>query len=127
MSLVIATGYDWINSDISNITATKLNLTGTPSLTMGANAVLGRLSGAGTGDATEIQLNSTLGFVMNQMSVNQGFAFNFTGNVTFQNAIQASGGYKAADTSAGISTTITTSTLVGKTITVKNGIITAFA
>lgn len=36
------------------------------------------------------------------------------------------GGYNAVDGSAGISTTITTASLAGKTITVKNGIITGF-
>lgn len=38
-----------------------------------------------------------------------------------------SGGYISSDGSAGINTTITTASLVGKTITVKNGIITGFA
>lgn len=36
-------------------------------------------------------------------------------------------GYAAADGSQGISTTVTTALLVGKTITFKNGIVTAFA
>ena len=36
-------------------------------------------------------------------------------------------GYQSADSSAGISTTVTTSSLAGKTITIKNGLITAFA
>jgi hypothetical protein len=40
--------------------------------------------------------------------------------------IQA-GGYRSSDASAGINTTITTASLVGKTITVKNGLITGFA
>lgn len=37
------------------------------------------------------------------------------------------GGYNAVDGSAGISTTITSASLAGKTITVKNGLITGFA
>lgn len=36
-------------------------------------------------------------------------------------------GYRSSDASSGISTTITTGSLVGKTITVKNGLITSFA
>jgi len=36
-------------------------------------------------------------------------------------------GYQSSDSSAGISTTVTTASLVGKTITIKNGLITAFA
>jgi hypothetical protein len=43
------------------------------------------------------------------------------GTKTFQ------GTYNSMDNSAGITTTITTATLVGKTITIKDGIITAFA
>lgn len=44
----------------------------------------------------------------------------------FAGTVQA-GGYKSSDASAGITTTITTATLVGKTITIKNGLITGFA
>ncbi len=36
-------------------------------------------------------------------------------------------GYQSSDGSAGLSTTITTTSLTGKTITVKNGLITGFA
>ena len=39
----------------------------------------------------------------------------------------AAAGYHASDGSAGITTTVTTSSLVGKTITIKDGIITGFA
>ena len=42
-------------------------------------------------------------------------------------AILQTDGYNAVDGSAGISTTITTAGLVGKTITVKDGLITGFA
>lgn len=41
--------------------------------------------------------------------------------------IEASGGYKSSDGSAGISTTITTGSLAGKTITVKDGLIVDFS
>lgn len=40
---------------------------------------------------------------------------------------QPTTGYNAVDGSAGISTTITTGSLVGKTVTIKNGLITGFA
>jgi hypothetical protein len=53
----------------------------------------------------------------------------FTGAVTYTGTLRptTAGGYLAQDTSPGISTTITTASLVGKTITVKDGLITGFA
>lgn len=55
-----------------------------------------------------------------------------TGNGIFKGTVTATDfvptdNYKSVDGSAGLSTTITTTTLVGKTITIKNGIITGFA
>jgi hypothetical protein len=52
-----------------------------------------------------------------------------TGAVTYTGTLRptVAGGYLAQDTSPGISTTITTGSLVGKTITVKDGLITGFA
>lgn len=47
--------------------------------------------------------------------------------VTAEGKIRTLSGYQSVDESDGISTTITTSGLVGKTITIKNGIITGFA
>lgn len=55
------------------------------------------------------------------------------GDVNIDNNLIADGGfirgssYHSADDSAGVSTTITTASLVGKTITVKNGLITDFS
>lgn len=49
-----------------------------------------------------------------------------TGATVVNTVRPAAGGYLANDTSPGISTTITTGSLVGKTITVKDGIITSF-
>ena len=48
------------------------------------------------------------------------------GNLTCVGDIKG-GGYKSSDDSAGITTTITTASLVGKTITIKNGLIIGFA
>jgi hypothetical protein len=48
------------------------------------------------------------------------------GKVEFGDTIKATG-YKSSDGSAGITTTITTASLVGKTITIKNGLITGFS
>jgi hypothetical protein len=41
--------------------------------------------------------------------------------------VMSAGGYISSDGSTGITTTITTASLVGKTITIKDGIITGFA
>ena len=52
-----------------------------------------------------------------------------TGAVTYTGTLRptTAGGYLSSDSSAGISTTITTGSLVGKTITIKDGLITGFA
>ena len=47
-------------------------------------------------------------------------------NVSSSGVVQGAG-YKSSDGSAGITTTVTTASLVGKTITIKNGIITSFS
>ena len=55
-------------------------------------------------------------------------AVQFANGITYTiNPIQFNGGTKSSDGSAGISTTITTASLVGKTITIKNGLIVGFA
>ena len=41
--------------------------------------------------------------------------------------VTSAGGYISSDNSTGITTTVTTASLVGKTITIKDGIITGFA
>ena len=41
--------------------------------------------------------------------------------------VTSAGGFKSSDDSAGITTTVTTASLVGKTLTIKDGIITGFA
>jgi hypothetical protein len=53
----------------------------------------------------------------------------FIGAVTYTGTLRptTAGGYLSSDSSPGISTTITTGSLVGKTITVKDGLITGFA
>lgn len=41
--------------------------------------------------------------------------------------VTSAGGFKSSDNSPGITTTVTTASLVGKTLTIKDGIITGFA
>lgn len=48
-------------------------------------------------------------------------------SATAAKAAQAASGFQSSDGSTGLNTTITTASLVGKTITVKDGLITGFA
>jgi len=56
-------------------------------------------------------------------------AAQLTGAVTFTGTIQptTAGGYKSSDGSTGYTGTVTTASLVGKTITIKDGLIVSFA
>lgn len=54
-------------------------------------------------------------------------ALNAAGDLRMTGTITPAGGYKAADTSAGITQDVTTASLVGKTMTFKNGLLTGFA
>ena len=65
-------------------------------------------------------------------SHNRKIGINFLGNATPAYTLDVNGdvhgtGFRSSDGSAGISTTITSASLVGKTITIKNGLITSFA
>ena len=56
-------------------------------------------------------------------------AAQFTGATTFTGTLQptTAGGYKSSDGSVGYTGTVTTASLVGKTITIKDGLIVSFA
>lgn len=73
-----------------------------------------------TGTAS-ISINGTVGAT----TPNTGTFTTLTGSTSIR--ALAANGYLSSDNSAGISTTVTTASLVGKTITFKDGLITAFA
>ena len=56
-------------------------------------------------------------------------AAQFTGATTFTGTLQptTAGGYKSSDGSVGYTGTVTTASLVGKTITIKDGLIVSFS
>lgn len=127
MTLVLAAGYDWQNQEA--ITSEKLNMTANPTITLAAGTLAGRGINNGAGNLQEITLGVGLvydGHNPSSIIFDTAPNYLFGGNVSFLTSL-TSANYKAADGSTGISTTITTSTLVGKTITVKNGLITGFA
>lgn len=128
MTLVITPGYSWVNGEENTISATKLNATATTTITLAQGTLAGRLSGTGTGVLVEVPLgvgltwdgHSPFGLVFDTTP-----NYIFSGTVSFSTSVK-SAVYNAADGSPGISTTITTGSLAGKTITVKNGLITSF-
>lgn len=73
-----------------------------------------------------ISLSSFVGTGPVARAIAPGFSAPFLGVATATSIEPAAGGYLASDASPGINASITTGSLVGKTITVKDGIITSF-
>ena len=82
-------------------------------------------TGAGTFTSGELLFGNGTGALL----VDSGLSWDNTTKVLSVTNIKATaiGGYASSDGSTGITATITTASLVGKTITVKDGLITGFA
>lgn len=64
----------------------------------------------------------------NYLTISSAGAATFSSTVSATTVkARSAGGYISSDNSTGITTTVTTASLVGKTITIKDGIITGFA
>lgn len=88
-------------------------------------------SGANGADWHLYLLDQTTGTLTERMYIDNAGKVGI-GNASPSQKLDVTGeirgtGYRSSDNSAGISTTITTASLVGKTITIKNGLITGFA
>ena len=79
------------------------------------------------GGGTGIFIRKTGATLVNTVLTNPSMTTPTLGVATATSIKPAASGYLSSDNSSGISTTITTDSLVGKTITVKDGIITGFA
>jgi hypothetical protein len=115
--LAVATG-DSIFSLESNI-----QYDSTPGNLRYSTGILGMVS-----NFTDLNTISTyISFEVMNASNNASEVFRVAGTgCTVTGTIQATG-YKSSDGSAGVTDTITTTSLVGKTVTIKNGIITSIA
>jgi hypothetical protein len=72
-------------------------------------------------------LNGFLGYSTNEFGIAIGTSTNYL-KYDPTNGLRIRGtSYSSSDGSAGISTTVTTASLVGNTITIKDGLITGFA
>ena len=90
------------------------------------NTILGaNVTGLAAGLASNIIIANGAGTIKAQ---HDGTNWTLSGQATATTVkVTSAGGYISSDNSTGITTTVTTASLVGKTITIKDGIITGFA
>lgn len=148
-------GFSVSGSKVLDLSSTGISVTGTVStsvavvggganktITLGTSSTTSSLSATGdtyigstTASTVYIITNGVAGIILDAsghvgfgMFPSGAYQLEMSGGLTAPLIKPSSAlGYKAFDGSAGITTTVTTASLVGKTITIKDGIITAFA
>ena len=101
------------------------------------NLSMGALTATSIGAANNLTIDASNAHVLINSNTQAGYAV-FGNWASFINCatgaltattvkVTSAGGYISSDNSTGITTTVTTASLVGKTLTIKDGIITGFA
>lgn len=116
-----------INSSSATFGALPVSMGALTATTVTANSTYGLTLGS-IASTRRIQYGSDAATAFSMLTDTNGYAGLYMGALTATTVkVTSAGGYISSDNSTGITTTVTTASLVGKTITIKDGIITGFA